>query len=71
MGCCLTSSMRFNSTEAVSGSVHFGQRDLDPPLFSLTPHFLFFSNLEYLFLKRSTLPAESTNFCFPVKKGWH
>jgi hypothetical protein len=28
-------------------------------------------NLAYFFLNRSTLPAESTSFCFPVKKGWH
>ncbi len=25
----------------------------------------------YFFMKRSTLPALSTSFCFPVKKGWH
>ena len=25
----------------------------------------------YRFWKRSTRPAESTSFCFPVKKGWH
>jgi hypothetical protein len=30
-----------------------------------------FSNWEYFRLKRSTLPAESTSFCLPVKKGWH
>lgn len=28
-------------------------------------------NLAYFLLKRSTLPAESTSFCLPVKKGWH
>ena len=27
--------------------------------------------LAYFLLKRSTLPAESTSFCLPVKKGWH
>ena len=26
-------------------------------------------NLAYFLLKRSTLPAESTSFCLPVKKG--
>src|SRR3989338_7034636 len=25
----------------------------------------------YLFANLSTLPAASTNFCFPVKNGWH
>ena len=25
----------------------------------------------YFFLKRSTRPAVSRSFCFPVKKGWH
>ncbi len=25
----------------------------------------------YFLLNRSTRPAESTSFCFPVKKGWH
>ncbi len=25
----------------------------------------------YFFLNFSTLPAVSTIFCFPVKKGWH
>ncbi len=25
----------------------------------------------YLFLKRSTRPPVSTNFCLPVKNGWH
>jgi len=26
--------------------------------------------LAYFFINLSTLPAESTNFCFPVKNGW-
>jgi hypothetical protein len=28
-----------------------------------------FSRLPYFFVYRSTRPAESTSFCFPVKKG--
>jgi hypothetical protein len=27
--------------------------------------------LPYRFWKRSTRPAVSTNFCVPVKNGWH
>jgi len=27
--------------------------------------------MPYFFLKRSTRPPASTNFCLPVKKGWH
>ena len=40
-------------------------QDLDPLCAA------FFSNLAYFLLNRSTLPAESTSFCLPVKKGWH
>ena len=28
-------------------------------------------SLPYFWRKRSTRPAVSISFCFPVKKGWH
>src|SRR5262249_17446394 len=40
---------------------------LRSPLLPLPAAFL----VPYLRLKRSTRPAVSTSFCFPVKNGWH
>jgi hypothetical protein len=37
-------------------------------VFRKSSYFVFFA---YRFWKRSTRPAVSTNFCVPVKKGWH
>src|SRR4030042_651591 len=31
----------------------------------------FYFCLVYFFMNLSTLPSESTNFCLPLKNGWH
>src|SRR5882724_12618388 len=48
---------------------NFGGNNASPAeVLGKTSYFVF---LAYRFWKRSTRPAVSTNFCVPVKKGWH
>jgi len=56
--------MRFRRKKQNSGG-----NDLSPAeVLAKRSYFVF---LAYRFWKRSTRPAVSTNFCVPVKNGWH
>jgi len=56
------------------GNKRYEPAALEPPVFRQpTARELYevaFADFLYRLLKRSTRPAESTNFCFPVKNGW-